>query len=162
MKPRPCTLLVLRHAEKGTGADPDLTPAGNQRAIDLASLLKGVSIQRMYCTEYIRTRQTLEPLSEISGAAIETISAEDAPRWRRVVSEVEAGETIVICGHQNTVPLFVEEAGGEISGMEMLSGQPWIPGHIFDRLYMVSWQPGESRDQRNGQTLELRFGVACD
>lgn len=162
MKSRPCTLLVLRHAEKGAGADPDLTPSGRQRAVDLAALLKGVSIQRMYCTEYIRTRQTLEPLSEISGTGIETISAEDAPRWRRIVSEVEAGETIVICGHQNTVPLFVEEAGGEISGMEMLSGQPWIPGHIFDRLYVVSWQAGESRDQRNGQTLELRFGASCD
>ena len=162
MNPKPCTMIVLRHAEKGTGANPDLTEQGHQRAKDLAQLLKGAPIQRLYCTEYIRTRQTLEPLSEISGTGIETISAEDAPRWRRIVSEVEAGETIVICGHQNTVPLFVEEAGGEISGMEMLSGQPWIPGHIFDRLYVDSWQPGESRDQRNGQTLELRFGASCD
>ena len=86
MNPKPCTMIVLRHAEKGIGADPDLTEQGRQRARDLSQLLKGAPIHRMYCTEYIRTRQTLEPLSEISGTGIETISAEDAKALSRCES----------------------------------------------------------------------------
>ena len=162
MNTQPCTLLVLRHAEKEMGADPDLAPAVHQRAQALARLLQGVKIERMYCTEYRRTRQTLEPLAAILGVEIETISAEDAPRWRSVISGVQAGETILICGHQNTVPLFVEEAGGEISGMELISGQRWIPGHIFDRLQIVHWLQAESREERRGKTLEIRFGAPCE
>ena len=139
MNPKPCTMIVLRHAEKGTGANPDLTEQGHQRAKDLAQLLKWALIQRMYCTEYIRTRQTLEPLSEISGSGIETISAEDAPRWRRVVSEVEAGETIVICGHQNTVPLFVEEAQhlDKYRGIEKPLAEPVTPMPDVDARFLA-------------------------
>ena len=158
----PCTLIVLRHAEKSLGSDPELTDEGRQRSRDLAHLLKGVNIQKMYCTEYIRTRQTLEPLSAIAATPIETIPAENAPRWRAAISDIEAGETVVICGHQNTVPLFVEEVGGKVSELENVSGQSWIPGHIFDRLYVATWQHGKHSEFGQTKVLELRYGTRCE
>ena len=162
MNEKPCTLIVLRHAEKGSGADPELTEQGFKRAQDLAQALRGIAIKGLFCTEYTRTRQTLEPLSKLNSVPIETVSADDAPRWRQVVEQIGAGETVVICGHQNTVPLFIEEAGGEISGLESISGQRWIPGHVFDRLYVVSWSATEDRTSRKAQTLEIRFGQPCE
>ncbi len=160
-EPALCTMFVLRHAEKEAGLDPALTSSGLERADALARLLAGVQVDRMYCTEYLRTLQTLEPLSTQLNIPIEVIPAEDAPRWRGVIANIQAGEVVIICGHQNTVPLFIEEAGGHIAGLESHSGQPWIPGHIYDRLYLVTWQYHESTKADHSQTLELRYGTPC-
>jgi phosphohistidine phosphatase SixA len=157
-----CTLLVLRHAEKEGGRDPSLSSKGKERAKALARVLCGVSISRLLCTEYRRTRETLEPLAAAVGCEIKTISAEDSPAWRSALSSMGAGDCVVICGHQNTVPLFVEAVGGKIAGLEKVSGQGWIPGHVFDRLHIVSWMAEESLPSVSARALELRYGASSD
>jgi len=157
-----CTMMVLRHAEKGSGADPDLTEEGHQRAEALAQHLSGQPIHRLLCTEYRRTRQTLEPLSSTVGVEIETIQAGDAPAWRDAIASIGAGQCVVICGHQNTVPMFVEEVGGSIGGTDRVSGQNWIPGHLFDRLYISSWPAADSLPSSAVVTRETQYGAVCD
>ncbi|NRA75089.1 MAG: histidine phosphatase family protein [Planctomycetes bacterium] len=157
-----CTLMVLRHAEKDAGRDPSLSTKGKERAKTLARLLCGVSITRLLCTEYRRTRETIEPLAAAVGCEIETISAEDSPAWRKALSGVKAGQCVVICGHQNTVPQFVEATGGKVSGTQQISGQAWIPGHVFDRLFIVSWAASEPIPASSAVSLELRYGASSD
>lgn len=157
-----CTMMVLRHAEKGSGADPDLTEEGHQRAEALAQLLSGQPVHRLLCTEYRRTRQTLEPLSSRVGVEIETIQAGDAPAWRDAIATIGAGQCVVICGHQNTVPMFVEEVGGSIGGTDRVSGQNWIPGHLFDRLYICNWPAADSLPSSAVVTRETQYGAVCD
>ncbi len=157
-----CTLLVLRHAEKDGGRDPSLSSKGKERAKELARVLCGVSVTRLLCTEYRRTRETIEPLAAAVGCEIETISADNSPEWRQALSTIESGDCVVICGHQNTVPLFVEAVGGNISGTEKISGHAWIPGHVFDRLYVVVWPSGESIPTPSAKILELRYGASSD
>ena len=161
-KPGYCTMMVLRHAEKGSGVDPDLTEEGQQRAKALAQHLSGQPVHRLLCTEYRRTRQTLEPLSSRVGVEIETIQAGDAPAWREAIASIGAGQCVVICGHQNTVPMFVEEVGGSIGGTERVSGQSWIPGHLFDRLYICNWPAGGSLPSSTVVTRETQYGAVCD
>ena len=156
-----CSMIVLRHAEKDSGPDPALTEEGHQRAKALAQLMAGVQVDRMYCTEYLRTRQTLEPLSSEVGTPIEVVPAEDAPRWRSIVASIQPKEIVVICGHQNTVPLFIEEVGGRLEGLDSYSGQLWIPGHVYDRLYMATWQYSEGSEKPHPQLIELRYGKRC-
>lgn len=156
------TLLVLRHAEKEGGRDPSLSSKGKERAKALARLLCGVSISRLLCTEYRRTRETIEPLAAAVGCEIETISADNSPEWRKALSNIGTGDCVLICGHQNTVPLFVEAVGGKVSGTEKISGQAWIPGHVFDRLYVVVWPSGESIPASSAKALELRYGASSD
>jgi phosphohistidine phosphatase SixA len=157
-----CTLMVLRHAEKDAGSDPSLNAKGKERAKTLARLLCGVSVTRLLCTEYRRTRETIEPLAAAVGCEIETIAAEDSPAWRAALSGVSAGQCVVICGHQNTVPQFVAAVGGKVSGTDKVSGQAWVPGHVFDRLYIVSWPSGEPIPAISAVSLELRYGASSD
>jgi len=155
-----CTLMVLRHAEKEGGSDPSLSSKGKERAKALARILCGVSISRLLCTEYRRTRETIEPLAAAVGCEIETISAGDSPAWRTALSAISAGDCVVVCGHQNTVPQFIEAVGGKLSGTEKVSGQDWIPGHIFDRLHIVVWPAVESIPAPSATALELRYGAS--
>ncbi len=157
-----CTLVVLRHCEKGSGSDPSLTDEGFVRSEALAQLLGDSPITRILCTEYRRTHQSVEALSRSVGVEIETISAADSPAWREVLAQISAGDRVVICGHQNTVPLFVEAVGGTIGGTEKVSGQAWIPGYAFDRLYLITWNGSEAIPASSASTVELRYGTVCD
>jgi phosphohistidine phosphatase SixA len=157
-----CTLMVLRHCEKGPGSDPSLTSEGQERAKELANLLGEEPITRLLCTEYRRTHETLEPLAARVGVEIETIRAGNSSAWHQALGDIAAGDCVVICGHQNTVPLFVEAVGGFIDGTEQVSGQQWIPGHIFDRLYIVTWPSIEAIPAASALSKTRQYGVPCD
>jgi hypothetical protein len=60
------------------------------------------------------------------------------------------------------VPLFVEAVGGFIDGTEQVSGQQWIPGNIFDRLYIVTWPSIEAIPAASALSKTRQYGVPCD
>src|SRR5579859_6072486 len=68
-------IFVVRHAERAAATDPNaskrmmaddppLTPAGQARAVRLATMLSAAGIQRIYTTEFQRARQTAAPLAD--------------------------------------------------------------------------------------------------
>jgi len=59
------TVILVRHAEKSSDGskDPELTDAGNARAIALAKLLKEVKVDAIYSTGFKRTQNTVAPLA---------------------------------------------------------------------------------------------------
>jgi broad specificity phosphatase PhoE len=68
------TYYVVRHAEKETSntmaSDVPLSEAGRQRAIALKELLQNESIQHIYSTDFLRTRQTAQPLADAKNISI--------------------------------------------------------------------------------------------
>src|SRR5690349_10813501 len=61
------TVLIVRHAEKGTGSDPDLTPEGRKRAQALVEAARRRGVAAVYHTQYKRSLQTAEPTAAALG-----------------------------------------------------------------------------------------------
>ena len=60
------TLILVRHAEKvDDSRDPELSDMGKQRAEKLAQVLGSQSIDAIYSTDYIRTKDTCAPVSAL-------------------------------------------------------------------------------------------------
>src|SRR6266568_8670349 len=59
-------VFVVRHAEKTTGGgnDPELSPAGHERANALARILKDSQITAVFVTEFKRTQETAAPTAK--------------------------------------------------------------------------------------------------
>lgn len=69
-------LYFSRHAEKvDVKDDPVLTQAGHRRAAILATLLENADIQKIFTTDYQRTRQTASPAGKLLKIDIETYIA---------------------------------------------------------------------------------------
>jgi hypothetical protein len=57
--------FLVRHAEKvDDSEDPPLSEVGHQRAQTLVSLLRDARIERIYSSDFVRTRDTAAPLIE--------------------------------------------------------------------------------------------------
>jgi hypothetical protein len=72
---RPVTTVILvRHAEKKiepNNPDPDLTPAGEARAQEIARMFRDAGINAIYATQFKRTQQTVKPLANLTGIYLE-------------------------------------------------------------------------------------------
>jgi broad specificity phosphatase PhoE len=127
------TFIVVRHAEKAGNdlKDPDLSEAGNVRAVALAQRLASEPLSAIYSTDFRRTRQTARPTAEARGLPVSIYDArQPAGEFAARLRAAHAGGTVLVIGHSNTVP--------EIVGA--LSGQAVAPmtEAQFDRLYRVS------------------------
>jgi broad specificity phosphatase PhoE len=152
----PCgstVVLLVRHAEKEAGAeDPALTPAGRERAEALREVAGSAGVSAVYTTQLRRTRETAQPLAERLGVPVTVREV----HWQQVREHVEAvarevlsrhrGETVLVVGHSNTVPLLAEA----LAGVPV----PPLPESEYDRLYMVVVPPvGPAR------LLQARYGA---
>jgi broad specificity phosphatase PhoE len=110
-------ILVMRHAEKsGDPQDPDLTPAGHQRAESLATFIP----DRIGKPDYIfatsvskhsaRPYETVEPLAKSTGVLIDTTYADqDYGALAETIcgDEKFEGKLIVVCWHHGNIPNFL-------------------------------------------------------
>jgi broad specificity phosphatase PhoE len=106
------TIWIVRHAEKDTSAsqkrDPELTEIGKQRALDLASYLKGQEPDMIFSTNTKRTRQTAANFAAKVNTYDPTLLKEFGERIR----DFQIGKKILIVGHSNTVLETIESLGG--------------------------------------------------
>ena len=106
---------VVRHAEKENTTtmttDVPLTEAGKQRAEALKQALKGKRIERIYSTNYVRTKATAQPLAESSGIKIDVYDPRDTGFVRRI-KDMPLGNILII-GHSNTVDDLVNQLMGQ-------------------------------------------------
>lgn len=78
------SIIVVRHAEKAVAeSDPPLSEKGQRRARALAEMLSKVQLSAIYSTPYKRTAQTVEPLAEQLGLAVENYRAGRVRIWLR-------------------------------------------------------------------------------
>ena len=105
-------VVIVRHAEKvDNSKDPDLSPAGQERAERLAGMLKDAKITGIFVTELKRTQETAAPLSKMIGVAPTIVAAKDYATLLSKVRQVEGGSLVV--GHGNTIPDVVKALGIE-------------------------------------------------
>lgn len=130
------TVYVVRHAEKIASTDsaaammsndPPLSEAGKVRALVLRDELKGKHIKHIYSTNTIRTRATVEPLSQAIKVNIESYNNVDS--LVRAIQSTK--QNVLVVGHSNTVDDIVNK----------LCRQTKIAGDLnekeYDNLFVV-------------------------
>jgi broad specificity phosphatase PhoE len=131
---RPLTTVILvRHAEKNiepTNPDPDLSPAGQERAQELARMFAAAGVNAIYATQYKRTQQTVKPLADRTGLTPQLVDAKQTPELAKDILTNHRDQTIFIAGHNNTVPQIIAALGGE--------ALPDIPESEYDNLFIVT------------------------
>lgn len=99
-------IYLIRHAEKAdNSADPNLSPAGLQRAENWAVILQDVSFAAFYSTNYNRTLQTIEPIATSNGQ--EAMIYDPADLSLEDVVANHSGSNVFIVGHSNTIPQLI-------------------------------------------------------
>lgn len=95
-------IYIVRHAEKDTlqKNDPPLTPAGLQRAQDLAMLLKLQPVTAVYSTNFARTLATAEPTAAEHHLAITLYDS--IPQLTGLLSG-KKNKVVLVTGHSNTI-----------------------------------------------------------
>ena len=101
------TFVLVRHAEKADDThDPDLSSDGYERADLLAKMMEKIEFDAVYSTSFIRTTETARAVAEHNQLEIKEYDSEDpeivAVEWE----EKHRGESILVAGHSNTVPIF--------------------------------------------------------
>ncbi|MFK7741270.1 MAG: histidine phosphatase family protein [Planctomycetota bacterium] len=149
--PRRCAVYLVRHAEKEKGRDPRLTPAGQERAEELAGIMSGIGIDAIYSTNYRRTLDTAAPLAAALGL---DIAIYDPRNLQAVADELRTAEgRILVVGHSNTTPQLTAILAPNAEVRSMSEDE-------YDHLFQVTWWParegkGESQEPRLGR---LRYG----
>jgi broad specificity phosphatase PhoE len=141
------TLLMVRHAEKaaGPGDDPPLTDTGRERAAALARIAGSSGASAIYATQYLRTQQTVEPLAQQLGLTVQQRNSGDTDGLVAQILSENRGQTVVVAGHSDTIPMLIEKLTGK--------SVPPIEESEYDGLYVVtSWGVG------HGRAVRLRYG----
>jgi broad specificity phosphatase PhoE len=130
------TVLIVRHAEKiDDSTDPALADHGVRRADALAAALADAGVQAIYTTQYRRTRDTAAPVATLLGlqpvviASSGASTADHAAEIAATVRARNAGGTVLVVGHSNTVPAIIQALGGPDIGH--------IEDHAYANLFIV-------------------------
>lgn len=109
------TYYFIRHAEKKTGdkknRDLELTEAGKARALRWAEVFKEVAFDHIYSTDTRRARSTAQPTATAQELEIEFYDAKNL--FKEAFQKKTQGKLVLIVGHSNTNPEFVNKILGE-------------------------------------------------
>jgi phosphohistidine phosphatase SixA len=137
------TVYLVRHAERAAAPaqDPPLAEAGNVRSQELARMLMKAGIKAIYTSQYLRTKQTAEPLAKQLGITSDVVEVKMNPSNPREISRqsyedvakkvyAHEGDAALIIGHSNTVPEMIKALGGDVA--------PTIDEKEYDDLFIVT------------------------
>lgn len=142
----PTLVYLVRHAERANDgtSDPPLSEAGHQRAAALARVLVDARVQRVFSTDYQRTRLTADPIAAALGVRVERYDAGDLAAFAEQLKGM--GGRILVTGHSNTTPELVGLLGGDPIRE--------LPEWEYDRLYIVVLEPSGAV-----RSTLLRYGL---
>jgi 2,3-bisphosphoglycerate-dependent phosphoglycerate mutase len=105
---------LTRHAEKDTldKENPDLTDKGLIRSYKLAEMLKATRLDAIYSTWFARNLQTVDSLSQLKGMPIHPYLNKNAKETFEYLRDQNEFLSILICGHNNTVPVITNFLAG--------------------------------------------------
>ncbi len=130
------TILLVRHAERAAGSDPPLTPAGHQRAGDLAHALQSAGIDAISVTDRLRTQQTADSVEAQLGLSNIVLAETAIAELVSQISNNYRGKTVLVVGHSHTLPDIIAGLG--------VSPPPSISANEFDNLFLIHkhrWGP---------------------
>jgi broad specificity phosphatase PhoE len=140
------TVVMVRHAERGAGADPALTAAGQARATLLAGMLQDANLGAVFVTDTQRSRQTGMPAAQGAGLVPTVYNATDAAALVAAIRAGYPGRAVLVVAHSNTVD-DIAAAVGAAGVTELTDSQ-------FDRMFVLS------RTWCGTRLLRLRYGAA--
>jgi broad specificity phosphatase PhoE len=109
------TYYLIRHAEKDRtdkeNKNPNLSFDGEKRAQKWAEYFKDIHLDAVYSTEFNRTIQTATPTAQ--GKKLEIKSYYPSEMYDSIFQEATKGKTVLVVGHSNTTPFFVNKIIGE-------------------------------------------------
>lgn len=109
------TFYLIRHAEKdrsnAENVDPVLTQKGLGRAMHWAEILKEVDLDAIYSTDYERTEMTAAPTAVKKDLSVSYYDPKAMDMAKFL--EENKGKEVLVVGHSNTTPAFVNALLGE-------------------------------------------------
>jgi len=156
---KPITVFVVRHAEKEDEPkqDPPLKKEGVARSQELARILSIAGIKAIYTSQFIRTKQTAEPLTAKIGVTATVLTIKPNPSNLRLIAEESTaelvnkilqrpGESALVIGHSNWIPDVIKMLGGDVV--------PTIDEKKFDDLFIVTvYGRGKAK------VVQLKYGA---
>jgi len=113
--PTVSSFYLIRHAEKdrsdSTNIDPELMQKGLDRAIRWAEVFDDIPLDAIYSTNYERTIMTAAPTSVKKDIDIQYYDPRELDV--QAFKMENEGLNVLIVGHSNTTPKFVNELLGE-------------------------------------------------
>ena len=113
------TVILVRHAEKEAGEDPELTNAGTARAEHLRDMLAEVDLAAVYSTDTQRTQATAIPTATAHGLRPIAYDPAALDRLAQTLRSDYAGRTVLVVGHSNTTPELLTALLGRSSGISI-------------------------------------------
>lgn len=152
-RPATTTVYLVRHAEKkiDSGKDPALTAQGEFRAKFLAKMFEQIQLDTVYSTDTIRTRDTAQPTAKSQGLEVVLYGARDVNYPEFLASN--HGKTVLVVGHSNTIPAFVNGLLDEQKYTELDEAQ-------YDSLFVVDIIGQQKSDKL--LTIAARLNPAVD
>ena len=141
------TIILVRHAEQsgGMSADVPLTARGEERARELARVLRDAKIRAVFTAELRRTGQTAEPTAREFHIQPAIIPAADTDALLERLRVLPADDTVLVVGRASTIPAIVERLGGSAAPMAETE---------YDRMTVIVTRPNEKP-----AVLTLRYGA---
>lgn len=108
------TYYFIRHAEKErtdvTNKNPNLTEKGQLRAKNWSTVFENVDFDLIYSTNYKRTVQTATPTAKSKNLEIQFYNPKEL--YNQDFRSKTKEKTVLIVGHSNTTPQFVNNVLG--------------------------------------------------
>lgn len=133
------TYYLIRHAEKERGPDPILTEKGKERAQFWVEYFKEKKLDAVYSTNTKRTIATAEPTAKEFDLMVRTYDADKM--YSSYFKDQTEGKTILIVGHSNTTPEFVNEIIAEKRYSQ-------IDDNEFGTVFKVTLENGKSKVEK--------------
>lgn len=136
------TYYLIRHAEKvrtnPADVNPDLNERGYLRAENWKKVFQHISFDAVYATNFIRTLKTIEPIAISNELEIQLYHPTkiDIHQFK----ETNQNKNVLIVGHSNTIPQFVNQLINQEKYLEMDDAE-------FSHLYIVTIQDNKITDQ---------------
>lgn len=145
---REITIILLRHAEKDLSdelndPDPELSPAGKERAQRLVRTIRKYKPQAIYSSNFKRTRYTVTPLAERINAPYRTmIQIYDHTKLGELVNRMMASGTrsIVVAGHNSTTPALANLLIKQDKYKPLAENE-------YDKIWIIKIKKGRIREE---------------
>jgi broad specificity phosphatase PhoE len=109
------TYYLIRHAEKDrtdtTNRNPTLNKDGLKRADNWATHFKNIALEAIYSTKYNRTLQTASPTAAAKNLPV--LNYDPRNLFSDTFQKATKGKTVLVVGHSNTTPEFVNKILGK-------------------------------------------------
>lgn len=139
------TFILVRHAEKDYGDDPNLIATGRERAERLNGMLQNLDLDAVYSTYFKRCMQTAAPVAEYHGLKIQEYGALELNTMAAKLKSKHRGETVLVVGHSNTTP--------ELTGLlDKRNDYPRFSELDYENIYIINIPPKGAVE-----VLKMRF-----